>query len=378
MLIDGEMVIHKLVSKLLLLGDYDVVIAAPEWDRGGCFESVVSSIGDKRLSVYYGSSDSPLERILGAVQVLADNNYVCRIDGLNLFIREEDVLRMLNQAKVLDLDVLKFPDDFPPAYGCDVYRVGALRSIESAAIDRVFHAHPKFYMFKNKAKFSCGFYTEFRPFDDSYLNLAREKMRPIYDFKRLDVIEGDRAYVVPSANQITFHYEMVLDRLGDNNKVLDLACGNGFGSRILAANKTNYFIGIDIDPKIIDQATALSSEYDNLRFEQVDILNNSLESKSFDVVIAFEIIEHVPPDLLLDNIARVLKKGGVFYLSTPQNSLGHIPICYEHTKEYGLMELRRLVEGRFKILEFLGIKQGNVIFDGDMVGNNSFLVGVKL
>ncbi len=375
--IDGEMVVQRLVSKLLREVDNDIVIAAPEWDRGGRFDSLKEAIKTDRLRVYYGSADSPLDRLLGATQGMQGHQYVCRIDGLNLFLRAEDIFRMFEKAEGEHLDVVKFPDDFPPAFGCDVYRVGALRKMKELKPEQVFWIHPKFYMFKNPAVFKCAFYTRFRAFDDDYLRLARETMRPAYDFKRLDVEENESKYNVPAANQISFHYKLAQERLGDGKTILDLACGNGFGSRLLASNKTNNFLGVDLDSDVIDEAVALSQEYSNIRFEAVDVFENKFENESFDVILAFEIIEHVPPARLLAEIRRLLKRGGEVYLSTPQSSLGHIPICYDHVKEYSAAELKGMVEKEFLIKEFFGIKQGNIIFYNDVIGNNSFLVAEK-
>jgi 2-polyprenyl-3-methyl-5-hydroxy-6-metoxy-1,4-benzoquinol methylase len=375
--IGGEMVVQKLVSKLLKEADSDVVIAAPDWDRGGHFDSVTEAIKTNRLRAYYGSADSPLDRLLGATQEMQGHQYVCRIDGLNLFLRTEDVFRMFKKAEAEHLDVVKFPDDFPPAFGCDVYRVEALRKMKELMPEQVFCIHPKFYMFKHLDVFTCAFYTNFRAFDDHYLRLARETMRPAYDFKRLDVEENESKYNVPAANQISFHYKLAQERLGNGKTVLDLACGNGFGSRLLASNTTNKLFGVDLDSEVIDEAVALSQEYSNIQFEAVDVFENKFEDESFDVILAFEILEHVHPARLLAEIRRLLKRGGEVYLSTPQSSLGHIPICYDHVKEYSATELKCMVEKEFLIKEFFGIKQGNIIFHNDVIGNNSFLVAEK-
>ena len=375
--IGGEMVIQKLVAKLLQIPDVEIVIAAPTWDEGGCFDSLAGNLKSDRLRIYYGSPESPLERILGATKNLGNDEHICRIDGLNLFIRTEDIFKMLRKAQEEHLDILKFPDDFPPAFGCDIYNMGALRKLPKLNVDAIFNIHPKFYMFKNKDVFKCDFYTSYAIFDDGYLSTARETMRAIYDFKRLDVEENDPKYIVPSGNQISFHYELAFGKIGNDKTVLDLACGNGFGSRIMARNKTNKFLGVDIDNAIIEEAIALSTQNENVKFETVDILNNDFEPEFFDTILAFEIIEHIPPDLLLSNMHRILKKGGEIYISTPQNRMGHIPVCYEHMKEYSSSELANLVEEHFTIKEFSGIKQGNIIFENDRIGNNSFIIATK-
>lgn len=85
------------------------------------------------------------------------------------------------------------------------------------------------------------------------------------------------------------------------------------------------------------------------------------ESQAFDVVVSFDVIEHVDDeDLLLDEAYRVLQKDGIFILGTPnRNRLSHklrkmlrrkirYPLKLEenciHVREYTMSELIELVE----------------------------------
>jgi hypothetical protein len=64
----------------------------------------------------------------------------------------------------------------------------------------------------------------------------------------------------------------------------------------------------------------------------------------------------------------------MFLLSTPQNSLGHIPINAQHNHEYSLEEIRNITSKYFRIQEIIGIKQGCIIHEGDYKATNTFLV----
>ena len=157
--------------------------------------------------------------------------------------------------------------------------------------------------------------------------------------------------------------------------MLDLACGSGFGTNILCS-AVKKSIGVDNDPKVIDQANK-AYQTSRVEFLTGDVLNLSFESESVDAVVAFEIIEHVSPKVLLKEISRVLKPGGIVCLSTPQNSLGRIPTTSDHLREFSLDEIRRLVGELFVIKEVIGIKQGSIFFAEDAVGANTFLVAIK-
>lgn len=105
-----------------------------------------------------------------------------------------------------------------------------------------------------------------------------------------------------------------------NLDVLDAACGEGYGSRILA-EKAKSVVGIDIDAATIASACKKYSDCHNLQFHQGSIADLSMiQSQSKDAVISFETIEHVSRELqeaFLKEIKRVLKPEGILIMSTP-------------------------------------------------------------
>lgn len=98
--------------------------------------------------------------------------------------------------------------------------------------------------------------------------------------------------------------------------VLDLACGNGYGSNLMA-QYAKEVIGVDIDESVISYAkkTYISS---NLQFEIGSAEKTNLESRYFDIVVSFETIEHHDRhEEMLEEIKRVLKPGGILIISSP-------------------------------------------------------------
>ena len=142
-------------------------------------------------------------------------------------------------------------------------------------------------------------------------------------------------------------------------RVLDLACGEGYGSNILS-KEAAYVVGVDLAQNAVYHA---SSRYtrDNLRFIQGSILEIPIRGeKEFDVVVCFEAIEHVADqDKLLSEVKRLLKENGVFLVSTP-NKLTFTDrtqfVDPFHAKELYFDELKSLLYGYFKYLRLLGQK----------------------
>ncbi len=114
---------------------------------------------------------------------------------------------------------------------------------------------------------------------------------------------------------------------------------------------------------------------DGLRFQLIDAENTGLPDDTVDAITTFEVIEHVDDiPAYLAELHRVLKPGGLAFISTPQNCFGQHPISCWHHVEFSAQEFRDIVETTFDVVEFIGIKQGRVHFVGDPIGNNSFLV----
>ena len=99
----------------------------------------------------------------------------------------------------------------------------------------------------------------------------------------------------------------------DDKIVLEIRCSTGIITNYFA----DYFLkidGIDIDKKEIEYAN-LNNKKTNVLFQAVPI--EEFESnKNYDVIVCSHIYEHVPDSrVLLDNIYRLLKPGGVCYFA---------------------------------------------------------------
>lgn len=125
--------------------------------------------------------------------------------------------------------------------------------------------------------------------------------------------------------------------------VLDIACGEGYGSALMAKTAKSV-IGVDISDECILHASSAynTTDYPNLLFQKGEAERIPAHDNSFDVVVSFETIEHISADsqkIFLAEVKRVLKKGGLFIISTPDQD--NYSNRYEHVNEFHLHELKR-------------------------------------
>jgi SAM-dependent methyltransferase len=105
--------------------------------------------------------------------------------------------------------------------------------------------------------------------------------------------------------------------LARGRRVLDAACGEGYGSALLAG-VAGSVLGVDLDEATLAHARSRYAG-GNLRFEQADVTAlDALPDASFDLVTSFETLEHVhEQSRMLAGFARLLAPGGLLLVSTP-------------------------------------------------------------
>jgi SAM-dependent methyltransferase len=150
-------------------------------------------------------------------------------------------------------------------------------------------------------------------------------------------------------------YEWIARRVA-GKRVVDMACGEGYGSDVLARSAAGV-VGVDANPEAHEHAR-LRYQRSNLRFER-DLVESFSESS--DAVVFLQTIEHVQdPGAILEHFKSMLAPGGVAFVSTP-NLLTLAPPGAEksdnpwHVKEYRAEEFRSLCEDHFPRVEMLGL-----------------------
>jgi ubiquinone/menaquinone biosynthesis C-methylase UbiE len=140
--------------------------------------------------------------------------------------------------------------------------------------------------------------------------------------------------------------------------VLDLGCGTGYGSVYLALQGARQVVGIDINAEAINYADYHYQEH-NLAYIRGNCLSVGFKNHSFDIIISFEVIEHIEKwQNYLEEVARLLKPGGYFIGSTPNKRL-HSPDIEKshnpfHVREYLFADLQQILSTYFINVRILG------------------------
>jgi len=376
-ILNGKTILENTIDKVI--NDFDtqikkIWIIAPEFDSGRLDKIVNKYKSNIDVDLFCGFNGSPLMRMKHIANDLKDYEVILRLNGLNFCLDSDAAKANLQKAQTQHIDCIKFPDNFPALFTSDVYRVGALRRIANIEnLDSKWHIHPKYFMEFDKDYVVSEYLPIIKKYTDKLLLDVREKCIESMNEKRVPVVKSKS---IKSGDTIVHHYQMSLNYLNKKMKVLDLACGDGFGAQIIS-NHVQEIFALDNDAEIINNALA-KNKFINLKYTTGDALNMPFDDNVFDAILAFEIIEHLDPDKLLSEIYRTLKSNSVLILSTPQNLLGHIPLTADHSFEFSLSNLKGKISKFFSIEEFIGIKQGTISFQDVEIGANSFVVARKI
>jgi SAM-dependent methyltransferase len=150
-------------------------------------------------------------------------------------------------------------------------------------------------------------------------------------------------------------YEWIAARAA-GQRVIDMACGEGYGSNMLASGATQV-VGVDANPEAHEHAR-LRYRRANLRFAR-DLVESFAEQA--DAVVFLQTIEHLKdPDAVLQHFRGLVGQRGTVYLSTP-NVLTLAPKGAQrsdnpwHVHEYRAQEFEQLCRSHFASVALYGL-----------------------
>ncbi len=146
-------------------------------------------------------------------------------------------------------------------------------------------------------------------------------------------------------------------------RVLDVACGVGYGTAMLAQADASEVIGIDIDKGAIDYAQRRYGAIAGVRFARASALHlTGIVRNPIDLCVSFETIEHLEePEKFLRDVREILVPSGRLIISTPNrylycpgNTDGVHPANPFHRIEWKVDEFISLLSGCFEVKTVLG------------------------
>ncbi len=181
---------------------------------------------------------------------------------------------------------------------------------------------------------------------------------------------GERYVPGEGGAQIAYehwHRYAFAKRWAVGRNVLDVACGTGYGTALLST-VARLCWGIELDRETAQEASRLAAA-ENLCVLQADVGKLPLATASMDMVVAFEILEHVEDyQSLMQELARVLSPDGMLLISTPNKASYSDDRHYRnpyHVKEFYRDEFLALLHRYFPevLLCHQQIRSGSLIIE---------------
>lgn len=183
------------------------------------------------------------------------------------------------------------------------------------------------------------------------------------------------------------HRYVIANELVKDLIVLDIACGEGYGTNLLASS-AKEITGIDIDYNTISNAQIKYTKK-NIRFKKGSISQIPEPDSTYDAIVCFETLEHITEhEIALKELKRVIKPDGILIISTPDKRFYSDLPNYQnpfHKKELYEQEFKNLISAYFKFSKYYSqcsmaasiiLEEGNSsikkFYSGDYVSVDQF------
>lgn len=114
--------------------------------------------------------------------------------------------------------------------------------------------------------------------------------------------------------------QVIHEKLGKTCKILDIGCGAGFLTNELSLQGHEVH-GVDLSEKSLEIAKKNDATH-QVKYHLASAYELPFQKQTFDVVCAMDLLEHVEKPLqVIQEVGRVLKKGGLFFFHTFNRNL---------------------------------------------------------
>jgi spore coat polysaccharide biosynthesis protein SpsF (cytidylyltransferase family) len=357
-LIEGRFAVEDVITRLKAVPQISTIaIAVPDDPGNEIFREIAARHG---VSCYFGSRENVLARCAGALDAEGADIAV-HVMGQHCFIDSALLSDMLVFLELQNVDYVSLPDDFTPYFAGKVYRRALLDRVMSAieALPPTQDIHlARFAAFieHHRSRFNAVVYEKVPQYSREYLLNTREIAGAIFSDDRMHVDASEASRV---SNPLFESYEFAAAKFRSGDTVVDIACGDGYGCRILSGS-VGEVLGIDINAELI-ASNIEGNARKNIHYAVDNAFDLSLDNGSVAGATAMELIEHIPidkVDAFVREVRRIIAPGGYFICSTPQNSYGEIPVVPHHVKEYSAAEFKAILRRHFSRVKIYSSKSG--------------------
>lgn len=322
-----------------------IVIAAPDTPPNRVFAPLAQAWG---VDLFLGSEFDVIDRLIRAAESAgaSPGTAIARVLMNRFYLDVALVDRQLDLLRATGSDVVTLPCDFDITFGADVVTLDALRRVDRALSPGLAHE-----------RFRPWLYLEDHP---DQFRVARCENVPSYPRAVLEAIRasglsGERDCGTCS----TFTYELIAEALAPGDVVLDIACGAGAGTEMLA-RRCRQVVGCDLSAEAVAEAQARGVA--NATFDVQDGCALSYPDAFFSTIVSSNTLEHVADDeALLRGFHRVLQPGGRLIVETPilRARPFNFPLLSSHVREYDKDALVGLIERcGFRLQRTRGMNRG--------------------
>lgn len=368
---NGNYVIEEVMEKAKKLKQINArpIIACPDLEENRIFERLSRDHG---CEVYFGSNNNVLDRLLKATRVLGGER-VAWLQGIHFFLDVELMDKFLVWSE--KFDYARCPDatlKFSLGQSININSLNMCND-EIAFLPEeeraFFSARPFEYMRRSK-NFRIGLFDEIPPYSIGKIEKMRSIAKSIYVEER--AVHTDQGINIGDIS--CGRYKNILHLIQETGVVLDIACGSGYGTKMIYNGKRKV-IGVDNSPEAIEVCNEKHGDFCEFRIGNA--MTIPMDNESVDFVVSIANIEHVENDKkFIKEIYRVLKPNGHTIIFTPQNRMGERPIWPWHFREYSLQQIKAIVEVDLTVLKIYGWQHG--VVSDDPIGDGMYVYAKKL
>ncbi|MFN8090126.1 MAG: class I SAM-dependent methyltransferase [Mycobacterium sp.] len=160
-----------------------------------------------------------------------------------------------------------------------------------------------------------------------------------------------------------------------NRDVLEAGCGEGYGADLIASVARSV-VAVDYDAATVAHVRA---KYPRVQVAEGNLASLPTPDGSVDVVVNFQVIEHLWDQLqFVEECRRVLRPGGLLLMSTPNRITftpgSDTPLNPFHTRELNAAELTELLtDGGFEVSSMNGVFHGERLTEMDLRHGGSII-----